>query len=210
MDILTFTQPPLATNAFLCLPENGGAILIDAPAETAEAIASTLAERGRTLTAVLLTHGHFDHILGVSAFNDQNVPVYAHPSDRELFSNISAQMALFGMGSDSRPASVDHWLEPGTDLELAGEVIAVRPVPGHCPGNVLFVFHRHGVAFPGDAIFNGSIGRCDLPGGDFDRLARSIREEIYTLPDATTLYPGHGPATTVAAEKAGNAYVRPL
>jgi glyoxylase-like metal-dependent hydrolase (beta-lactamase superfamily II) len=102
---------------------------------------------------------------------------------------------------------VDRWVAQDERLAALGQEIEVRHVPGHCPGNVLFYFPKAGAAFVGDALFNRSIGRTDLPGGSFEQLEQSIRRQIYTLPDATVVYPGHGPATTVGAEKEENPYV---
>ena len=92
-------------------------------------------------------------------------------------------------------------------MDALGETVQVRHVPGHCPGSLMFYFPQAGAAFSGDAIFRGGIGRTDLPGGDFDQLERSIRSRIYTLPDTTAVFPGHGEATTVGDEKEGNPYV---
>jgi len=103
---------------------------------------------------------------------------------------------------------VDHWLAAGERLAAAGATAEVRHVPGHCPGNVLFYFPQSAAAFVGDALFRGSVGRTDLPGADPAVLARSIREQIYTLPGETVVYPGHGPETTVAAEREDNPFVR--
>jgi glyoxylase-like metal-dependent hydrolase (beta-lactamase superfamily II) len=102
---------------------------------------------------------------------------------------------------------VDAWLQPGEKLAALGREFEVRHVPGHCPGNVLFYEPAGHAVFVGDALFNGGVGRWDLPGGNYDLLARSIREQIYTLPDETVVFPGHGPRTTVADEKETNPYV---
>jgi hydroxyacylglutathione hydrolase len=102
---------------------------------------------------------------------------------------------------------VARWIGQGDAVEGAGEAAEVRHVPGHCPGNVLFYFSKSGLAFVGDALFQGSIGRTDLPGGGFEQLEQSIRSQIYTLPGATVVHPGHGPSTTVAAERTHNPYV---
>ncbi|MEL0118416.1 MAG: MBL fold metallo-hydrolase, partial [Opitutae bacterium] len=108
-----------------------------------------------------------------------------------------------------RPARIDHDLNHGQKLEILGQTCEVRHVPGHCPGNVLFYFKQQNFAITGDAIFAGSIGRTDLPGGDFPTLEKAIREQIYTLPASTRLLPGHGPQTSVAQEKGSNPFVRP-
>jgi glyoxylase-like metal-dependent hydrolase (beta-lactamase superfamily II) len=105
------------------------------------------------------------------------------------------------------PIHVYRWVAQGERLTALGEEFEVRHVPGHCAGNILFYLRAGGRAFVGDALFAGSVGRTDLPGGSFEILERSIRTQIYTLPDETTIHPGHGHATTVGAEKAGNPYV---
>ena len=103
---------------------------------------------------------------------------------------------------------IDHWFTDGETRSALGQTVEIRHVPGHCPGNVLFFFPGLSAAFVGDALIKGSVGRTDLPQGDFDELEQSIRAQIYTLPADTTIYPGHGPKTTVGAEKVGNPYVR--
>ena len=108
------------------------------------------------------------------------------------------------------PVQIDYWVDQGTQLELLGESIEVRHVPGHCPGNVLFYLEDQAACFSGDVIFAGSIGRVDLPGGNFSIIEQSIRNRVYTLPDETEIFPGHGPVTSVREEKRRNAYVRPV
>ena len=118
--------------------------------------------------------------------------------------------AFAGMEFKMEPLKVDHWVEAGDTLAALGTTAEVRFVPGHCPGSVLFYFAREDAAFVGDALFKGSIGRTDFPGSDFAVLAKSIRTQIYTLPDVTRVYAGHGPPTTVGEEKKDNPYVRPV
>ena len=126
-----------------------------------------------------------------------------------MFIETPEVMELFVVpGLRLEAAKIDRVVAQGDTFELLGDTVEVRHVPGHCPGNVLFLFRNSGAAFVGDAIFAGSVGRTDFPGGGFEMLEHSIRTQIYTLPDATVLYPGHGPETTVAAEKANNPYVR--
>jgi len=209
MEIDVFELPPVATNAYLLSdPERGEAVLIDAPYGAWEAVEPILKERGLTLKSVLLTHAHFDHILGAAAFNEQGVPLYLHADDREMLGRLGEQMRWFGLPSDPEPPRIDGWIDSSQPMELLGRSVEVRHTPGHCPGNVTFYFADEGAAFVGDVIFAGGFGRTDLPGGDSELLKRTFIEQIYTLPDATTLYPGHGPRTAVGQEKGSNPLVR--
>lgn len=210
MIIETQELPPIGTNAIALLdPERKACVVIDAPAG-AYAWARQLAERHDCkIVALILTHGHWDHILDGWKFAQQGIPTYGHAEDKVMFGEPS-RMASYAMpGLELKPVRIDHWIVQGQQLDLLGQQLEVRHVPGHCPGNVLIYLADQAAAIVGDAIFAGSIGRYDLPGGDFSLLEQSIREQIYTLPDATRIYPGHGPTTTVAAEKQGNPFVRP-
>jgi glyoxylase-like metal-dependent hydrolase (beta-lactamase superfamily II) len=134
--------------------------------------------------------------------------VSAHADDKILLETPGVMEVFLPSTIKLEPVRVDRWLTQGETFSALGRVWEVRHVPGHCPGSVLFWCAAEGLAFSGDAIFQGSVGRTDFPGGSMKRLEESIRTQIYTLPDATILYPGHGDATTVAAEKAGNPFVR--
>jgi len=210
MIIETQELPPIGTNAIALIePERKECVIIDAPAE-AFAWATELAERhGCAIVALILTHGHWDHILDAWKFANQGIPTYGHAEDEVMFAEPS-RMANYAMpGLEFEPVKIDHWIGQGQKLDLLGTQMEIRHVPGHCPGNILVYLPDEAIAVVGDAIFAGSIGRYDLPGGDFTVLERSIREQIYSLPDVTKIYPGHGPTTTVAAEKEGNPFVRP-
>lgn len=209
MQIDVFELPPVATNAYLLRDnERGEAVLIDAPYGAWDAISPMLEADGIELKALLLTHAHFDHILGASVFNERGVPVYLHPDDREMLGRLGEQMKWFGLPSDLPSPQIDHWIDPAKPLELLGRRIEVRHTPGHCPGNVTFYFPEEGSAFVGDVIFAGGFGRTDLPGGSEEVLKQTFLQQIYTLPDGTTLLPGHGPTTSVAKEKSSNPLVR--
>ncbi|WP_309398270.1 MBL fold metallo-hydrolase [Cerasicoccus maritimus] len=209
MQIDVFELPPIGTNAYLLSDASRGeAVLIDAPLSAWETIAPRLDGDGLTLKAVLLTHGHFDHVLGAAEFNRQGIPVYAHEDDRELLNYLPQQMAMFGMPGKVEVPQVDHWYDVTKPLELLGHSIEVRHTPGHCPGNVTFYFADEAAAFVGDVIFAGSYGRTDLPGGSTEVLRQTFLNEIYTLPDNTLLYPGHGPSTSVGVEKKSNPLVQ--
>ena len=209
MEIHALPAGPLETNAYLLTDRaRGEAVLVDAPHEVLPEVQALLQKTGCKLVALLITHGHWDHTGDAARVQRTGVPLYAHEADR-MFIETPEVMELFVVpGLRLEAAKIDRVVAQGDTFELLGDTVEVRHVPGHCPGNVLFHFRKSGAAFVGDAIFAGSIGRTDFPGGGFEMLEHSIRTQIYTLPDATVLYPGHGPETTVAEEKANNPYVR--
>ena len=201
---------PIGTNAYLLWEEDGNqAVLIDAPPDSAAAIEPVLSQNGLSLTGIWLTHGHWDHMAGASALAGEGVEVLGHSDDKMLFEQ-PAVMSTFAMpGMEFSPIGITRWIEEGENLDLWGRKVSIFHCPGHCPGNVVFWIPDEEVCFVGDVIFSGSIGRADLPGGDFAMLERSIREKIYGLPNHTKLLPGHGPNTSVEIEKEGNPFVRP-
>ncbi|TVR55043.1 MAG: MBL fold metallo-hydrolase [Puniceicoccaceae bacterium] len=204
-----FNAGYIGTNAYLLAdPSRKEALLIDAPHEVWEDVAPLLEKLGCRLVALWLTHGHWDHTGDAARIQSDGVPVAAHEADRILIETPEIMAPLTPPEVSLRPARIDQVLEDGQELDILGMKAEVRHVPGHCPGNVLFHFPTLGAAFVGDAIFAGSIGRYDLPGGNFAVLEQSIRSRIYTLPPETKLLPGHGPATTVEAERKGNPFVR--
>lgn len=208
LQIRSFPLPPVQTNAFLLSDySTNSAVLIDAPQGAWEAISPILKEENLKLEACVLTHAHFDHVLGASELNEQNIPLSLHQADKLMFDALPQQMAFFRMNVPFVQPKIDHWLEDGSTLQLLGRSAECRRVPGHAEGNIVIYLPDEQCAFVGDAIFAGSVGRTDLPGGSFEVLEKSIKEQIYTLPDETVLYPGHGPKTTVANEKANNPYV---
>lgn len=200
---------PIGTNAyFLGDAASGQACIIDAPMG-AHAWAQSLSEQtGCVITALLLTHGHWDHILDAPRFIESGIPAYGHFADQILFEKPEC-MANFALpGIQLEGFQIHQWLKEGDTLQLAGQRIDVFEVPGHCPGSLLFYLADASLAFVGDALFNRGIGRCDLPGGDFELLKQSIRSKIFQLPDETLLYSGHGPKTRVIEEKRENPFVR--
>ena len=212
MNIQVFPLGPFSTNAYLCWQEGGkSAVLFDAPEGTAGAIGSILGERGLELSDVYLTHGHWDHFAGLAGMDQASFTTWLHPEDRVLVEEPEVARAYVPPEIALLPGKVDRDLDPLEEpsLQILGLDVELRHVPGHCPGSILFYFPGLGMAIAGDAIFQGSIGRTDLPGGDFGVLEKSIREQIYTLPGDTRLLPGHGPVTTVAFEMEHNPFVRP-
>ncbi len=203
---------PIETNAFLLWEENGeDAILIDAPPACATEVRRHLQDHGLRLQAIWFTHGHWDHMAGAHELTteDDDIELLGHPDDRVMFDEPS-RMAQFSIpGLELRPVTISRWLEDEDALDLWGREVRVLHCPGHCPGNVAYYLESENLCFVGDVIFCGSVGRTDLPGGDFGELERSIREKIYSLPDVTALAVGHGPDTTVGMEKSSNPFVRP-
>ena len=209
MNLYVLPAGMIQTNAYLLTDsKRGDAVLIDAPGEVWSQVQPLLAKDGCKLTELWLTHGHWDHTQGgAEVVRATGATVRAHVADKVLIESPEVMKRFMNMELNLEPVKVDQWVEQGTQLKALGLSIAVRHVPGHCPGNVLFYFESMSAAFVGDALFKGSIGRTDLPGGDFDLIERSIREQIYTLPAASTVYPGHGPATTVGREMKSNPHV---
>jgi hydroxyacylglutathione hydrolase len=138
-----------------------------------------------------------------------DLPVALHPADRELYDHVPEQARAFGLPFDGELPEPSVALAAGDTLRVGECELQVRFTPGHAPGHVILVAHDEGIALVGDVVFHRSIGRTDLPGGDFQALMRSIRDQVLTLPDATRLFPGHGPPTTVGGERMGNPFLLP-
>jgi glyoxylase-like metal-dependent hydrolase (beta-lactamase superfamily II) len=208
---------PIQTIGYLLTePTLGEAVLVDAPGDILAKIKPLLAKDGCTLKELWLTHGHWDHTQeSARVKRELGVRVLAHAADRNLIETPELMEDFMGAKLGLEPVVVDTWVKQGDRLKALGREFEVRHVPGHCPGNVLFYSAEANdstgpatrVALVGDALFKAGVGRWDFPGGSFDVLAKSIREQIYTLPDDTIVFPGHGPRTTVGEEKRTNPYV---
>ncbi len=199
MKVVSIPNGRFVENCYLVIDEAGAECAIIDPGEEAGLIAHKVAAADVKPVAIWLTHAHIDHVLGVPRLKaDSGAPVYLHPGDRMLYDHVAEQATVFGMRAAPLPAP-DRALAHGDVLRV------VRHAPGHSPGSV--VFEGQGVAFAGDVLFQGSIGRTDLPGGDFETLIRSIERELLTLPDSTIVYCGHGPETTVGRERGANPFL---
>lgn len=210
MRILTFAGGPFAENAYLVVcPESAAAVVVD-PGADADAMVEALERQGATLEAILLTHAHLDHVEGVPRIREAfpDAPVVLHEADRPLYDAVQQQAAAFGLEAPDLPPPDRSW-NHGDTFRFGDCAFQVRHAPGHSPGHVILVAEEHGVALVADVIFRGSIGRTDLPGGDFRQLMRSIREQVLTLPDDTRLLTGHGDETTVGHERRGNPFLIP-
>lgn len=206
MKVLQIPGGQFVENCYLVIDEQALACAIIDPGEQSGLVLHKLRESGTTTVGIWLTHAHLDHVLGVpDVVAATGAPVYLHPGDRALYDAVPDQAAWFGLTADPLPPP-DRTLAAGERLLVGDLEFTVRHAPGHSPGHV--VFGGHGAVFGGDVLFQGSIGRTDLPGGDFDALIDSIERELLVLPDSTIVYPGHGPATTVGAERRTNPFLR--
>lgn len=206
----TFTGGAFAQNGYLAWQKGrSSAIAIDPGGDVSSMIAALVGE-GLTLEAILLTHAHIDHIEGVATLHRHTAaPIYLHTADQIFYDNVSTQAVQFGLQVEKQPP-VNQRFEHNQKLSLAGIDFTVKHVPGHSPGHVILIAEQEGLAFIGDVVFQNSIGRTDLPGGNFQQLMSGIRDHVMTLPANTVLYSGHGPSTTVLAERTGNPFIAPL
>ncbi len=180
------------------------AVIID-PADSPKLIVDALSSEGVQADAVILTHGHFDHILGLQDFEVENIKIYAAAAEAELL----ADAKLNSSSRVHRPYTVipDVLLEDGDNIEIPGIKLQVIATPGHTGGSICFYDSENKVLFSGDTLFYRSIGRTDLPTGSKREIIDSIRQKLFLLSDETKVYPGHGPETTIGYEKANNPYV---
>ncbi len=205
LEVVPIPNGQFAENCYLLWDPSAPETVIVDPGEEPERFLAAAAARDRVISAIWLTHAHLDHIQGVGDVRAATgAPVYLHPADRELYQSLPQQGLWFGQRLPAPPAP-DHWLAHGQRLPLGRVEFEVRHTPGHSPGHVCFV--GPGTVLAGDVLFEGSIGRSDLPGGDFETLLASIRRELLTLPDDTVVHPGHGPATTIGRERRSNPFL---
>ena len=204
----THVVGPLGCNCTLLGdPERGEAIAID-PGDAAADLARHLGDAGMRLVAIVHTHAHIDHIGASWDLAAQcPAPTYLHPLDAPLHQALDLQAQLLGL-APVRWGAIDRPLKDGMALDVGRFSLEVLHTPGHSPGSVSFHLAGANLCFTGDTLFAGGIGRTDLWGGDAGHLQRSIRERLYVLQDDVEVVPGHGPITTIAAERRGNPFVR--
>jgi hydroxyacylglutathione hydrolase len=209
MSIRTFAGGTFVENGYLVTCGQGPHALAIDPGAATSSMIRAIREEELTLEAILLTHAHLDHVEGVPALRSvaPEAPIYLHPGDRRIYEGVDAQARAFNLPLVGPLPPPDRELAHGDVLELAGCRFEVRHAPGHAPGHVIFYWRDEGLAFVGDVVFQGAIGRADLVGGSFPQLMDSIGSQILTLPNETRLYSGHGPETTVGWERQTNPFL---
>jgi hydroxyacylglutathione hydrolase len=201
-----FTGGDLATNGYV-LEGREGAICFDAP----EGMARELMRRGTKPVALILTHGHFDHMWDAALIQEHHqCPIYIHPADAPMVLDTS-YVTMFGVATPPRsPASVENFAIPdqgSASFLCAGEEFRIFHLPGHSPGSVVFHHPGWGVLISGDTLFCGGVGRWDLPGGSRSALLHGLRQHLVPMPKETRVYAGHGPSTTIGHELETNPYL---
>jgi len=205
MKVVPIPNGRFVENCYLVADEGRGECAVIDPGEDTALIGRVLTELHMRPVAIWLTHAHIDHVVGVPEVKRMTgAPVYLHPADRPLYDRVAQQAVAFGMRAGPLPPP-DRAFAHGDVVRVGDIMFAVRHTPGHSPGSVSLV--GSDVVFVGDVLFQGSIGRTDLPGGDADTLLQSIRRELLSLPDDTIVYSGHGLETTVGRERAANPFL---
>ncbi|MFI6480313.1 MBL fold metallo-hydrolase [Nonomuraea sp. NPDC050663] len=211
MLIAGFPAGAFQTNCYLVAPGPGQeCVIVDPGQDAVEGVDELLREHRLKPVAVVLTHGHLDHVWSVAPVcGARGIPAWIHPDDREMLSDPTKSIGtpIFGDLTLSEPDDVRE-LTDGAVLKLAGLELTVDHTPGHTRGSVSFRLPGEKIMFSGDLLFAGSIGRTDLPGGDYPTILDSLATKVLPLPDETVVLPGHGPQTTVGRERATNPFLR--
>jgi glyoxylase-like metal-dependent hydrolase (beta-lactamase superfamily II) len=210
LEVRMLTVGPVAENCFIARPEGGDRAVIVDPGEEAERILGEVQELGVSVDAILLTHTHFDHVGAVAPVaRATGAPVYCPQLEVPVLADIMAFVPWAGFGP-YESWDAEETVAGGEHLSLAGLEIDVHFTPGHSPGHVTYALADEGALFSGDVLFEGSVGRTDLPGGDWPTLARSIAGLLDAYPDETRVLPGHMSPTTLGRERATNPFLREL
>jgi glyoxylase-like metal-dependent hydrolase (beta-lactamase superfamily II) len=208
MKAIVIPVTPFAQNCSVVWDEATREAAVIDPGGDLDQIRDVLAREGLKLTKILLTHAHIDHAGGTAELaRESGVPIEGpHIDDKFWIDALPKQSQMFGL-PPAEAFAPDRWLAQGDTVRVGGVEMDVRHCPGHTPGHVIFFHPPSRLAFVGDVLFKGSIGRTDFPRGDYDTLIRSIREQLFSLGDDVTFVPGHGPLSTLGEERRGNPYV---
>ena len=202
------TVGPFQENCYVVGDEESGVGAIIDPGDEAARIAMAVEKTGLDIEAIVVTHAHIDHVGAVVALTEEYAcPVLMHEESEALLEGLPTQALMMGVRFGKAP-TVDRYVGDEEVLEVGDLRLRSLYTPGHAPGHLAFYVEDEGLVLSGDALFAGSVGRVDLPGGSMEVLMRSIEERLLTLPDETVVYPGHGPQTTIANERASNPFLQ--
>lgn len=209
MIIKQFIFNPFQENTYLIFDETNEAVVIDAGCSDSQefaAINNVISKNGLTLKYLVNTHCHIDHVLGVSELLQKyNVDFLAHKEEETSLKTLVQYAVMFGVEMTEAPA-ISRYLSEADTLTFGKTTLQVVHTPGHTPGGICLYAHEQGVIFTGDTLFQGSIGRTDLPGGSYNAIIHSISTKLFTLPSSVVAYPGHGSSTNIAFEKQNNPF----
>jgi glyoxylase-like metal-dependent hydrolase (beta-lactamase superfamily II) len=210
LHLKSFTFNPFQENTYLIYDDQGIAALVDPGCHTLgerTELEQFIQSKGLKVEFLLNTHCHIDHVLGNAwAKKRFGIPLWIHEKEVSVLKSVEVYAPNYGF-QGYEPSTADHFLVEGQAFQLGSETLKVLFVPGHAPGHAVFYHEKSGQCLAGDTLFKGSIGRTDLPGGNHELLLTKIRTELFTLPEKTIVYPGHGPETTIGFEKIYNPFV---
>ena len=210
MTVKTFNNNDMGQNIYLYYDKNSGeGVLIDSGCSESDknAIAAFIDKNNITIKGILLTHGHYDHIIAINEMKMLTSPmVYSHEIEKEILENPNLNLSVnIGMNLSVTPA---NFFTGGDVFQIGNNTLKVLHTPGHTPGGVCYYDEKNSILFSGDTLFEESIGRSDFPLGNHQTLIRNIMEKLITLPNDTKVYPGHGPSTTIGHEKLNNPFLK--
>ena len=212
IEIKSFTFNPFSENTYILHDSSSlEAVIIDPGCyekSEQEELDAYISSKKLKVSKLLNTHGHIDHVLGNAYVkNKYGVELYIHSEDEATLRSVETYAPVYGFANYA-PAYPDHFLKEGETVQVGSSALEVLFVPGHAPGHIAFYNKEQNFCINGDCLFQGSIGRTDLPGGNFDTLIQSIKKKLFSLPNETVIYCGHGPETTIGHEKKYNPFLK--
>lgn len=211
MDIAIFTFNPFAENTYVLYDDTKECAIFDpgcSNEDEQQQLVDFISSNGLKPVKLVNTHCHIDHVLGNRFISEKyDLPLVSHRGEKTVLDMQPQISAMYHIAYNPSP-DITEFLDEGDVLQFGNSTLKVFFTPGHSPASISFYHEESGSLIAGDVLFQGSIGRTDLPGGDFDTLAKSIREKLYVLPDDVAVYPGHGPATKIGVEKVTNPFVK--